>query len=161
MTTRSTDPSQQMQQVEEKPDANAELRAYADRVKAENAALRQQVLQGHLSQIGLNVDQGLGKAIAKEYSGEITSDAVAEYAKSEYGYEPAAATDESKAQQLDQAQQRVEQVQAESSPVTPTGLVDKIAEHDQTLAKPEASRADAQAAIADKLKYYLQEVRSR
>lgn len=144
--------------VDEKPDANAELRAYADRMKGENAALRQQVIQGHLSSIGLDTEKGLGKAIAKEYSGEFTAEAVTEYAKSEYGYEYET-TAEPAAEQLQQQQDRVDAIQSESAPVTPTGLRDKIAQHDQTLAQPEATRADAQKALSDKLEQYLQDFR--
>lgn len=158
MTTQPMDTSQANDPVDEKPNPNAELREYAERVKAENAALRQQVVQGHLTSIGLEVDKGLGKAIVKEYSGEFTAEAIAKYASEEYGYEPQASS-EAAATQLQQQQERVDAIQGESAPVTPTGLRDKIAEHDRTLATPEATRADAQAALSDKLDQYLQDFR--
>lgn len=47
-------------------------------------------LNSVVKQIGLNPDNGFGKALKQVYDGEATVEAVSEFAKTEYSYEPTA-----------------------------------------------------------------------
>lgn len=55
--------------------------------------LRQKELDRAFGAVGLDPTTGLGKAIAKEYEGEASPEALAQYAKDEYGFEPQQATE--------------------------------------------------------------------
>jgi hypothetical protein len=152
MTTEQPVPDQ----PEDAKQTSGELRAYADRMKAENAAMRTQLLGTHLEAINLKPDTGLGKAITKDYSGEITAEAVARYAQDEYGHAIEESTPEPTAAVIQaDAQDKVDGLVAGSTPVTPTTQLERIAQHDTILSQPEATRADAQAALSDKLSEYL------
>lgn len=121
-----------------------ELREAYDRMKRENAALRGQVMGTHLSNIGLDPEVGLGKAIAKEYSGELTVEALAEYARTEYGHEgtvQAAPPDVA-------AAQRVDSVMAVGEPVPRPPSPDEA--HIARL-REAAEAGDTKAAITLKL----------
>ena len=73
--------------VEATDDEPKGLRARLEAALDENKALKATQLETSIKAIGLNPDSGLGKAVAKTFSGDITSDAVAEFAKSEYEWE--------------------------------------------------------------------------
>jgi len=62
------------------------LRAQLEKALAENKGLRAGKLADSFKAIGLDVDNGYGKAIAQNYDGEITIEAVTAYAKDEFGY---------------------------------------------------------------------------
>jgi len=134
----------------EQTNPNAELRAYADSVKEENKKLRRQVLTTRLEDIGLSIDEGLGKAIAKEYDGNLDLADVAAYAKTEYGHQ----AEEPKVdpEVVNEAHERIETVMSSSEPVTPEVEPDKVAAADAKLADPEATRTDAVQSIEEKLR---------
>ena len=140
---------------------NDQLRDYARRMKDERDSLRGQVLGSHLQSIGLEADKGLGKAIAQQYDGDATAEAVAAYARSEFSYEPptqATAADQ-QAQAQAERQAVIDGVQSQSNPVAPRTNLDRIAELDAKLADPEATRQDAQSALSAKLEQYLEDTR--
>jgi ATP-dependent exoDNAse (exonuclease V) beta subunit len=56
--------------------------------EAETNRLRTQLLDRSYEELGLDPTKLVGKAIAKEYEGEASTEALAEFAKEEYGYEP-------------------------------------------------------------------------
>jgi len=109
------------------------LRAQLEKTLAENKTLKAEKLTESLEAIGLNESDGLGKAIAKEYSGEYSKDAIAGYAQEEYGHtfeaqppvNPQAAVIAQGQGQVDAASQG-----AGSIPVVPT--------NSESLAKAEA-----------------------
>ena len=136
--------------IEGQTNPNAELRAYADRMKEERDAMYSEMMQFRLEALGLNPKEGLGKAIAKEYDGDISSDAIRTYLKDEYNYEPVEPTVEETV--VTQAQERVESVMEASAPVTPEVEVDRTKEIDRNLGSPEATREDAVRAISEKLR---------
>jgi len=94
-------------------------------------------------EVGLNTDSGLGKAIAKEYEGEITPEAIAAYAKEEYKWEGTTVSEHPEAQTIAQGQAALDQVgeAAGSVPLAPT--------EGQTLAEAEA-KGDYQKTLAMK-----------
>ena len=99
------------------------LRAQLEKTLAENKTLKGREMARSFDDLGLSLDKGLGKAIAKEYSGEITTEAIAEYAKNEYQYshEVIPATNpQTEAIQQTQAQIDAASQGAGSVPVTPT-----------------------------------------
>jgi hypothetical protein len=140
------------------PDANAELRAHADRALARAQAAEAELMGMRLEKIGLDPLKGLGKAIAKEYEGEYTLEAIAQYARDEYQHEYEVAEEESPiAAQIEAAQTQADQLAPSSVPIEPVSEDDIVAKHDQRLAQPDATIADAQAAVTDKMSKFVQE----
>lgn len=142
--------------------ANKAVRDYADSVKSENVTLRSGQTGMYLSSIGLDPEQGLGKAIAKEYDGTITQEAIAEYAAEEYGHSysaDATPTPEPnvQAEAIAAATEQQAQIESVSAPVTPATSSDRLAQLDEKLADPEATPQDAQAAMTAKLAAYLEQ----
>ena len=133
-------PDQEVQPTEEPP--NADLHAFNKRLKSENKELRSRILESDLAAIGLKSDEGLGKAIAKEYEGELTTEALATFARDEYGHDSGVTTQvPAEVQSLD----TLDTVLQTSVPVTPVEppspgqeVIDKIDAND-----PEATRQDA------------------
>lgn len=71
-------------------DANAELRAHAARQESAAKVLREQLLEVRLQELGLEKGKGVGKAIFQGYTeDDLSPQAVAEYAKAEWGHERA------------------------------------------------------------------------
>jgi len=69
--------------------------------------------------LGLSPEAGLGKAIAKEYTGEPDAESIAKFAKDEYGYEAPEAPENPKAPAIAEGQAQVDAVNQQSTPVTP------------------------------------------
>ncbi len=152
--------------------ANKELRTWADTVKDQNKALRDRIFNQDLAALGLKPDQGLGKALAKEYRGSYEPGDLAKYAKEEYGYvapeaaeggaqatEPAPPTDPKAglsdvAQRITETAPQVQQLSnaaVQTPPVLPT---DPVAAAQEALLKPEATKDDASRAITVKMGAY-------
>lgn len=90
-------------------EAHAELATYKDRDKRDA-----------FSQVGLDPDTGLGKAIFKEYKGDLTAEAVGEFATSEYGYEKPVAVEENPlAPAIAEAQARLDNVNTVAESIVP------------------------------------------
>jgi len=77
-TTETTD--------EATPETGKGLRAQLEKTLAENKELKADKLGSTFASLGLELDKGLGKAIAKEYDGALSKEAVAQFAQAEYGY---------------------------------------------------------------------------
>ena len=108
------------------------LRAQLERALKERNEYRSQLMEGAYQQIGLEADKGLGKAIAKEYDGPATVDALAKYANDEYGYTfEAPEPQHPQAQEIAQQQEALDQVQQTAGSVVPPT-------DDEALAKAEA-----------------------
>ncbi len=146
-------------QTTEQKDPNAELRAHADRVEAENKALRTRVLHEDIRGIGLDPSTGLGKAVAQGYSGDFTEGSVATYAKEEYGHEH---KEEEPTQGEPEQLQQVEAQQAEVDKITqqgesaPTGGDDRVAAAEAALRGDPAKvgSGDARKSLAAKLERF-------
>lgn len=119
--TEETPAPEEVQVVESGP---KELRDALAREKAKNAKLSARVMKDEFAAIGLDPEQGLGKAIAKEYQGELDAEAIKEYAATEYGYE--APTTENPAQPaIDAGNARLEQVNNNTESLEPATLQEK------------------------------------
>jgi len=78
--------------------------------------------------IGLNVDEGYGKAIALSYDGEPTEEAVAAYAKDEFGYvHQVDPQTHPQAAQIQDQQQRLDQIGQTAGSVTTPSQNDVLA----------------------------------
>jgi len=102
---------------------------------AEQAAVIKQYRQKEMAQaienLGLTPEAGLGKAIAKEYDGEVSTEAIAAYAKEEYQYDGPVSSENPVAPAIQAGHDRLDQIgQTSGSVPVPT-------EQDQ-LAKAEA-----------------------
>ncbi len=62
------------------------LRRQLEATLAENKQLKADKLAGSFKEIGLDPTTGLGKAIAQVYDGETSTEALAEFAETEYGH---------------------------------------------------------------------------
>lgn len=96
-----------------------ELREAYQREKERRIAAETQLLAGAFGDLGLDPSKGLGKAIAKEYEGEPTAEALAEYAEKEYGWERPETPENPQAPQIRQGEQRLQQVQGSSRSAEP------------------------------------------
>jgi hypothetical protein len=107
------------------------LRAKLEEALAENRELKAEKRVAAFEKAGLATDTGLGKAIFKEYDGELSEDAVREYAKTEYGWEAAPEPTHPDARQITEEQARLDQAgETAGSVVAPT--------QEDILAKAEA-----------------------
>ena len=85
------------------------LRAQLEKTLAENKTLKGREMARSFDDLGLSLDEGLGKAVAKEYDGEITTEAIAAYAKSEYNYDAEAqASQHPQAEAIDQGTTQID-----------------------------------------------------
>jgi hypothetical protein len=131
---------------------------HKNKIEAENKNLRTRILAGDLQSIGLEIDKGLGKAIAKDYRGDFEPGSVAAFAKDEYQYEHEDAGAPPQAQQIVEQQQQADALQTVSSPILPQTVADRIAEHDTKMMDPESKRSDAEASVRDKTTALLRQV---
>jgi len=87
MTTEATPTEEVVNETPVVPEAPKELRDALAREKDTSHGYRVQLMSSAYETLGLSPETGLGKAIAKEYTGEPDAEAVAKFAKEEYGYE--------------------------------------------------------------------------
>jgi len=76
---------------------------------------------------GLDTSQGLGKAISQVYEGEATKEAVAEFAKDEYGWVAPASDAHPQAQQIATEQARVDDIGNTAGSIVPPSEADALA----------------------------------
>jgi hypothetical protein len=133
--------------------ANAEVREYANRTAAENKTLRAGAMKGALADIGLTASEGLGVAIVDSYEGEITTELVAAYAQEKYSFTAANAESPPAVESGD----KLEALDAVSSPVTPPVEVDPAAEATAKMHDPESGRTEAIESLNAKMNQFQQE----
>lgn len=128
--TATTDTTQTDETTEDQGDSSGpkQLREALKREKAENVKLRKQAMTGAFEKVGLDPETGLGKAIAKEYKGEPTVDALAQYAKEEYGHEAPAGDEHPQEKQIVEGQTQADQLQQQSTSTTPLTHTDALRE---------------------------------
>ena len=99
-------------------EAHAQLKVHRDRDMARS-----------FGEIGLDPGKGLGKAIAKEYKGEVTTEALTEYAIKEYEFEVPVTPDpqSQQAQQIAQSHAALDGVQSAAGSIAPPTQQDVLA----------------------------------
>lgn len=146
-------------QVETPAEDNSAMKQMRDELKRKDQTIKDQrtkLVGASLTTIGLEAGTGLGKAIAAQFDGEVTDEAVAAFAKEEYGHEVVVEPNQ-QAEDIQNAQQRVDQFAGASGSLQPTSGEDVIAAHDQKLAQPDANRKDASRSIEAKLQHYVEQ----
>jgi hypothetical protein len=138
----------------EASDANPQLRAYADRLKAENQVLRAKAMKAELGEIGLSPDEGLGVAIAESYKGDISAEAIAAYASEKYRYDSGLATTPPPAVVTGERLERLDAVSESVTPPPPEDVAGKIA---AKVWEADATRKDAENSIAVKMGQFARE----
>ena len=90
----------------------AQLRDEYKKLKAENKAFKQNLMNSALSSMGLEPDKGIGKAVTKLYDGDINVESIQAFVQEEFGgaISNAPVKKESVADNVVQAQSRVEQL---------------------------------------------------
>ena len=105
----------------------AQLETALDKLKAHDAKDRDRAF----SDAGLDITKGVGKAVYKEYEGEMGKDEILAYASTEYSYEAGEGVQHPQAEAIAQGQAALDQVgQTAGSVASPT--------QDDVLAKAEA-----------------------
>jgi len=105
------------------PDEPKGLRKQLAEAHGQIKTLKADNLQRAYGELGLDTTAGFGKAIAKEYDGETTKEAVASWLKEEYEWEPEAqAPSHPAAQAIGAGQAQIDAASqgAGSVPITPT-----------------------------------------
>ena len=132
------EPTESTQTVEDAPTGDSKpeeakgLRKQLNEAHATIAKQRTDILTPAYAQLGLDPETGLGKAIAKEYEGAASFDALAEYATKEYGHvAPEASPDHPQAAAVNLAQAQLDQVGEIAGSIAPVN-------RDDALAKAEA-----------------------
>ena len=99
------------------------------KLSAELSGHQEKELDDVFKHIGLDSSKGFGKALKQVYDGDVTVEAVAEFARTEYGYEP---TNQKEITHLDEpvvrddARARVSQLDANSQSDVPEGVLDQL-----------------------------------
>jgi hypothetical protein len=121
MTTQDAPVEITDEQLDDPAVGPIQLRAALKAQREENATLRAGQMTQAYKDAGLDPAMGLGKAIAKEYDGDMTPEALTEYARDEYGWTPPEAPAHPQEQQIVTEQARLDQAGATAgSIVTPT-----------------------------------------
>lgn len=124
--TAETTEAPEAQAKDEPKGLRATIEKQAAQIKERDAEIAEQrtvIMSDHYATIGLNPEAELGKAIAKEYNGVATLEALAAYAKDEYGYEvPVTDGAPPQLQNITQGHDALDQVgqTAGSVPIAPT-----------------------------------------
>ena len=111
--------------IDRKSDENAKLQAELEALKAEK-------MDGIFQQMGLETSKGFGKALKQVYDGEATLEAVSEFAKAEYDYEPGNVIQEGVTPPVeeqpvqDDARARVAALDANSQSDVPEDVLDQL-----------------------------------
>ncbi len=110
----------------------AQLEKQIAATKAErevSADYRTKLLNRSYEELNLDPTKLIGKAIAEKFDGEPTTEALAAFAKEEYGYEPPAQAEEQhpQAQQIAQGQAALDQVGQTAGSIVPPTEVDSLA----------------------------------
>ena len=123
------------------PDEPKGLRKQLGEAHAKIKELEADKLTAAFDEIGMDPTKGLGKAVAKEYDGEISTEALSQYIQDEYGVEPQAqAPADPVAQEIQTQQAAIDAASAGAgSVVAPTQA--------ELLAKAEAE-GDVQTTMA-------------
>ncbi len=134
-------------------DPNVELREALKVEKAKTAEYRGELMSTRLEAIGLSHTEGLGKAIAKEYDGDMTVEAVSAYAETEYNHQ---GTVEAAPPEVVTAD-KLETLSGVSESITPPPETDKAQEVTDKMHDPEAGRAEAVASVNAKVAQFVKE----
>jgi hypothetical protein len=102
------------------------------KLEAELASFKDKELNNVFGKLGLQTDNGFGKALKQVYNGPVDIESISKFAKDEYGYEATTQVQE-EAQSVpepviqDDARSRVAALDANSVPDVPAGVDEQLA----------------------------------
>jgi hypothetical protein len=145
--------TKEIEEVTTEPEGSGpkELREALKRSNEDRDKYKGMALQDAFSKVGLDTTKGLGKAISKEYEGDPTPEALAEYAETEYGWEAPEAPENEAAPQIDAGNEKLENVQKDSGSEEPKTSSEAI-----TKATAEGNLVEAGRLKAAKLRKLMQ-----
>jgi len=102
------------------------------KLEAELASYKDKEIDNVFGKLGLSTDKGFGKALKQVYDGPVNTEAVAQFAKDEYGFEPTGmveATPQAEPEQVvqDDARSRVAALDANSTSDVPLDVNEQLA----------------------------------
>jgi hypothetical protein len=102
------------------------------KLETELASYKEKEIDNVFSKLGLSTDQGFGKALKQVYDGPVTTDAISQFAKDEYGYETNGAVETTpqstpEPQVQDDARSRVAALDANSTSEIPLDVNEQLA----------------------------------
>ena len=102
------------------------------KLEAELALYKDKEIDSVFGEIGLETNKGFGKALKQVYDGPINKESIAEFAKTEYGFEPSGQVQNEPQTELEQpvqddARSRVAALDANSTSMIPQGLDEQLA----------------------------------
>ena len=118
------------EEVTPTPDTEPEakgLRAQLEAALTENKDLKAGNRERAFADAGLDITQGVGKAVYKEYEGDNTKDAILGYASAEYSYEADAGVEHPQAAAIAEGQAALDQIGQSAGSVVPPTQVDVLA----------------------------------
>ena len=103
------------------------------KLEAELASYKEKEIDSVFGQLGLSTDKGFGKALKQVYDGPVNAEAISQFAKDEYGFEPATEVKEEpqpEQQQVvqDDARSRVAALDANSNSEVPLSANEELVE---------------------------------
>lgn len=129
-------------------DGPKELRESRQAAIDENKELRKELMGERLDKIGLDITEGLGKAIAKEYDGPMDMESVSTFARDEYGHDVAAPQD---VKTVTAQADKVAAMNAGATPVTPPTTPDAVQQATEAMNAEEGGAREAKQSIAAKI----------
>ena len=103
------------------------------KLEAELASYKEKEIDSVFGNLGLSTDKGFGKALKQVYDGPVNAEAISQFAKDEYGFEPATEVKEEpqpEQQQVvqDDARSRVAALDANSNSEVPLSANEELVE---------------------------------
>jgi hypothetical protein len=131
MTVRESTESPEDAVEATEPDAGKDtgggLRKQLEGALAENKELKTDARARAFKDAGLDTSNGLGKAISQVYEGAATQEAVAEFAKDEYGWQAPPSDAHPQAEQIATEQARVDDIGNTAGSIVPPSEADALA----------------------------------
>jgi hypothetical protein len=161
----TTDPVAPATEVEpqatETPDGspqNENYKSYVKRLETQNKSLRSQVLDNHISDIGLNPATGLGVAVREAFSGDdYTLEAVSVFAETKYGH-VAQAPEPTQVTEVRQAQTSVDGVAQQTVPVVPVNpMSENLVGLENAMNAEDGTQQDAANSLTAKVAAYREQ----
>jgi hypothetical protein len=173
MDTTQTDPTEvvetttdpavettEVPQATETPDGspqNENYKSYVKRLETQNKSLKSQVLDNHISDIGLDPATGLGVAVREGFAGDdFTIEAVAAFAETKYGH-VASAPEPTEVTAVRVQQESVDAIADSSTPLVPSNVMsDDLTAKEEKMNADDGTAQDAADSLTAKVAAYRQ-----
>ena len=125
------------------------------KLEAELASYKDKEIDNVFGKLGLSTDKGFGKALKQVYDGPINTESISQFAKDEYGYEPAGEVQEITQPEpepviQDDARSRVAALDANSNSEVPLSANEELVEALKNASVKDSLRAKLNLIEQDK-----------